>query len=374
MTVRSRILAKLTESFAPSLLEVIDESHQHAGHAGVAGGQGETHFRVIIGATRLDGLGRVAQHRLVNAALSDELAGGVHALAIELPGVRRDAKPATLLTLPPAEPMPVNDTILNGLIEAALAAGREIMAVYATDFAVEQKDDKSPVTEADRRAEAVILERLARVMPGVPVVAEEEACDGRLPADLGDRFVLVDPLDGTREFCARNGEFTVNIALIEGGAPRAGAVYAPVSGRLWVGGETAWTATVAPGGDLPPASARQAIHVRAPANVDGLVVLESRSHPDPRLEQHLEGLHVAERRKAGSSLKFCLLAEGVADYYPRFGPTMEWDTAAGDAVLRAAGGLTETIEGDPLHYGKALVEYHNPDFVARGAQRPESLR
>ena len=266
-----------------------------------------------------------------------------------------------------------HDRVAEIFAGLAVAAGVIVMRHYRVGVPVRTKSDSSPVTRADEETEAFLLAELARVFPGVPVIAEEKAARGDVPA-CGSAFFLVDPLDGTKEFLRENGEFTVNIALIEGGVPRAGAVYAPVSGRLWVGGETAWTATVAPGSDLPPASARQAIHVRAPANVDGLVVLESRSHPDPRLEQHLEGLHVAERRKAGSSLKFCLLAEGVADYYPRFGPTMEWDTAAGDAVLRAAGGLTETIEGDPLHYGKALVEYHNPDFVARGAQRPESLR
>lgn len=271
-----------------------------------------------------------------------------------------------------ATPLSDHDRVAEIFAGLAVAAGAIVMRHYCVGVTVRTKSDASPVTRADEETEAFLLAELARVFPGVPVVAEEKAARGDVPA-CGSAFILVDPLDGTKEFLRENGEFTVNLALIEGGVPRAGAVYAPVSRRLWAGGETAWTATVAPGGNLPPPADRQAIHVRAPGG-GGLVVLESRSHPDPRLERHLEGLRVAERRKAGSSLKFCLVAEGVADYYPRFGPTMEWDTAAGDAVLRAAGGLTETIDGAPLHYGKALVEYHNPDFVARGAQRPESLR
>lgn len=259
-----------------------------------------------------------------------------------------------------------HDQVAEIFAKLAVAAGEIVLRHYCRGVPVRTKADSSPVTRADEETEAFLLAELAKALPGMPVIAEEKAARGDLPA-CGSAFVLVDPLDGTKEFLRENGEFTVNLALIEGGAPRAGAVYAPVSGRLWAGGDTAWVATVPAGGDLSTAAGRHVIRARVPSQA-GLVVLESRSHPDPRLEQHLATVRVVERRKAGSSLKFCLIAEGEADYYPRFGPTMEWDTAAGDAVLRAAGGLTETLDGQPLRYGKALAGYHNPDFVARGAR------
>lgn len=255
----------------------------------------------------------------------------------------------------------------DGLAESfgriALVAGRAIMQVYGACEARE-KADSSPVTDADEQAEAVILAELARVCPGVPVVAEESAAKGVTP-DCGDRFILVDPLDGTREFLARNGEFTVNIAMIENGAPVAGAVYAPALGKLWLGGDRASLCDAAPGGDLPPASARRAISARAP-RPDGLVALCSRSHGDPATEAFLADLKIAGRTSAGSSLKFCLIAEGEADVYPRFGPTMEWDIAAGEAVLRAAGGRVVDTNGQPMRYGKAAGGFRNGGFVAWG--------
>jgi 3'(2'), 5'-bisphosphate nucleotidase len=263
--------------------------------------------------------------------------------------------------------MTFDRALLDGLARAAVAGGREVLAVYATDFAVDAKGDQSPVTEADRRAEAVILEHLARLLPDMPVVAEEEASEGRLPENLGRRFVLVDPLDGTKEFISRNGEFTVNIGIIEDGRPVAGAVLVPAQGRIYVGaqglGAFAGPVEGETIGTLTP------IAVRRPG-AEGLVVMASRSHAGPETEAMLARLPVASRISAGSSLKFCRLAEGAADLYPRLGRTMEWDTAASDAVLRAAGGAVVTLDGTALAYGKRRQahdsDFANPWFLAAG--------
>ncbi|HVZ30195.1 MAG TPA: 3'(2'),5'-bisphosphate nucleotidase CysQ [Asticcacaulis sp.] len=241
-----------------------------------------------------------------------------------------------------------------------LAAGAEILRIYATDFQIDAKGDASPVTEADRAAEAIILEKLKYLAPDIPVVAEEEAAAGRIP-DTGGRFFLVDPLDGTKEFISRNGEFTVNIALIENGEPIRGAVYAPVLGKLYWGahGEGAYVADVKNGAKGPS----RPIRVRIPPQ-NGLAAVGSRSHGSDETQAYLKAFNVAEFKAAGSSLKFCLVAEGAADIYPRLGPTMEWDTAAGDAVLRAAGGRVETLDRIALAYGKP--GFRNPHFVAFG--------
>lgn len=257
---------------------------------------------------------------------------------------------------------------LDALIDAALAAGAEIMAVYAGDFAVIEKPDATPVTEADLRAEAVILARLEAIAPGVPVVAEEAAAAGIVP-EIADRFFLVDPLDGSKEFIARNGEFTVNIALVEHGVPVAGVVYAPALGTIWWGeaGRGAFAATTAGGG----MSAPRAIAC-GPCAPDGMRVVGSRSHAGSAEADYLKTIPVAAVVTAGSSLKFCLLAEGRADLYPRFGRTMEWDTAAGDAILRAAGGTVETLDSRPLAYGKrnqqGETDFANPHFIARAGR------
>ena len=245
-------------------------------------------------------------------------------------------------------------------IEAAVA----VMCVYAGDPHARQKADSSMVCDADERAELIILKGLAERLPQLPVVAEEAASRGEKPR-CGRAFILVDPGDGTREFLHRNGEFTINIALILDGVPRAGAVYAPAIGRLWMAGEHAYSCHVEPGQLLPPVSERRSIHVRANPG-HGLTALASRSHADERTEAFLSQLPIAERRSAGSSLKFCIVAEGEADVYPRFGQTMEWDTAAGDAVLRAAGGAVLDSSGDALRYGKAEAQYRNGPFVAWG--------
>lgn len=255
------------------------------------------------------------------------------------------------------------DEIALFLAEVAISAGPAVMEVYELGDGARAKSDGSPVTLADTRAEAVICDHLARTVPRVPVVAEELTAGGHRIAPA-DRFLLVDPLDGTREFIARNGEFTINVALIDQGRPVAGAVYAPALGRLWIGGDEAFVCDTPVGAGLPDAPMRRRIRARSAPRA--LTALASRSHCDPPTEAFLEALPIAERRSRGSSLKFCTIAEGLADVYPRFGPTMEWDTAAGDAVLRAAGGVTLDRSGAPLVYGKFDDDLRNGSFVAWG--------
>jgi 3'(2'), 5'-bisphosphate nucleotidase len=241
---------------------------------------------------------------------------------------------------------------------AAIAreAGKVILDVYATDFAVENKADASPVTLADERAEAVILAGLARVTPDIPAISEEAVSAGQIP-DVNDRFWLVDPLDGTREFISRNGEFTVNIALIEHGEPVLGVVYAPALDRLFAG-------VVGAGAYVEQQGVRRAVACRS-VPTEGCTVVSSRSHGDAGpLDEFLAGRRVARSVFAGSSLKLCLIAACEADLYPRFGRTMEWDIAAGHAVVRAAGGHVRTLEGHELRYAKPGLD--NPHFVASG--------
>jgi 3'(2'),5'-bisphosphate nucleotidase len=264
--------------------------------------------------------------------------------------------------------LPRDPMLLAEISSLAIVAGTAILEVYRDGPAAERKADGSPVTEADRRAEAIILEGLALIAPGVPVVAEEEASAGRIPQIAG-AFFLVDPLDGTKEFIrgpAGGGEFTVNIALLVDGAPVVGVVYAPALGKLWRGGpagaESASVSAARVLGALAP------IRVRTPPE-GGITAVASRSHRTPETDAYLARYPVAEFRPAGSSLKFCAVAEGSADLYPRLGPTMEWDTAAGDAVLRAAGGRTVTLDGTTLVYGNVHGmprAYENPSFVALG--------
>ncbi len=258
--------------------------------------------------------------------------------------------------------MEIHETLLPEFVSLAHRAGEAILEIYATDFEHETKADESPVTAADIAAEAVIEARLAELTPDIPLVAEEAASQGRLPDISGDRFWLVDPLDGTREFLNRNGEFTVNIALIENGVPRLGVVHAPAL-NLTFTGLPGNNATVSREGG--PASS---IAVR-PAHAGGVTIVASRRHGDPEaIDRLLRGHPVAERKTAGSSLKFCLVATGEADIYPRFGRTMEWDTAAGHAVLEGAGGQVTDAHGAPFTYGKPGFE--NPPFIAWGGVEP----
>jgi 3'(2'), 5'-bisphosphate nucleotidase len=255
-----------------------------------------------------------------------------------------------------AGPLPLA-SLLAELTPLIHEAGALVMRVYATDFQVEIKGDESPVTVADQCAEKAIFEGLSRIAPDIPVVGEEAASAGKTP-DVSNRFWLVDPIDGTKEFISRNGEFTVNIALIDHGVPVLGLVLAPALGRLFTGaaGLGAWVE------DLQE---RRAIAVRA-VPAEGLTVVGSRHHgDDSAVRELLAGRTIAAHKTVGSSLKLCLVAEGAADVYPRFGRTMEWDTAAGDAVLRAAGGAVRTIAGELLVYAKPGFE--NPDFAAWGA-------
>jgi 3'(2'),5'-bisphosphate nucleotidase len=250
------------------------------------------------------------------------------------------------------------------------------MSVYVAGPKVRLKPDESPVCEADEAAEVLIVAGLSARFPDIPVVAEEAASRGASPLCAG-AFFLVDPLDGTREFVKLNGDFTVNVALVIDGEPRAGAVYAPMKRRLWLGstlrseGSYAAMVDLEPGAPAPDLRKLAAIHAR-PRPASGLIALVSRSHAESGAAGFLDKLDVAERRPMGSSLKFCLIAEGVADVYPRFGPTMEWDTAAGDAVLRAAGGMVVDEAGQPLRYGKTGAGYRNPAFIAWGAPAPQS--
>ena len=254
---------------------------------------------------------------------------------------------------------------IDQLVDVALQGAGEVMAVYEAGFTVETKADASPVTDADLRAERVIADRLKALAPGVPIVAEEAAAAGAEWPE-SRRLFLVDPLDGTKEFVRGNGDFTVNIGLVENGVPIAGVVCAPAIGRIWWGaaGDGAMTAELVGGrlADARPIAVRQA--------PESLVAVASRSHGSEETEAFLEKFPILRRMSRGSSLKFCLLAEGEADLYPRFGRTMEWDTAAGDAVLRAAGGLVTTLGGEPLAYGKRRqaddVDFANPFFVAYG--------
>lgn len=253
--------------------------------------------------------------------------------------------------------------LLHEVVRLAEAAGDRILRIYETGCPVEEKADRSPVTIADREAEALILPSLARLLPGVPIVSEERMAAGDRPV-VGARFWLVDPLDGTKEFVNHIGEFTVNIGLVEAGRPILGVVHIPVAGETF--------ASAGPGTAVrrTRSGAERPVAARAPG-ADGLVVLVSRFHANERrLEAFLKkrlaarGETVKARNTAGGAIKFCLIAAGEADLYPRLGPTMEWDTAAGHAVLLAAGGAVETLDGAPLGYGKP--GFLNPDFVARG--------
>ena len=222
----------------------------------------------------------------------------------------------------------------------------------------------SPVTEEDLAAEKLIVELLDTQLPGIPVVAEELVAAARAPA-IGDRFILVDPLDGTREFMAHRSEFTVNLALIENSRPVAGAIYAPLLEQLWFADTESHTARIAPASPLTTAAETRRITVRPPPSA-GLVALVSRSHPDPATKTYLNALPVVERRPLGSSLKFCLIAQGDADLYPRPGQTCEWDTAAGHAILAAAGGSVVAPDGRPLRYGNSAASFRQQGFVACG--------
>jgi 3'(2'), 5'-bisphosphate nucleotidase len=240
------------------------------------------------------------------------------------------------------------------------------MEIYDAGFEVDVKADNSPVTAADAAAEAVILRVLAQVAGHIPVIAEEEVAAGRIP-DTDGTFFLVDPLDGTKEFIQRRGDFTVNIALIQDRSPLFGIVYAPAKKRIYVGNVekgTAWAATVNESGEI---SDQAPIRIR-PLPAGGLSAVASKSHNTPETDAYLAQFDVADRVSFGSSLKICMVAAGEADLYPRLAPTCEWDIGAGDAVLRAAGGKLLAPDGSPMSYGKP--KFFNVGFVAAGDLDP----
>jgi 3'(2'), 5'-bisphosphate nucleotidase len=255
----------------------------------------------------------------------------------------------------------VDTALMDALADLALEAGAAIMQHFGKAQAT-IKADGSPVTLADAQAEAIILPGLARLFPGIPVVAEEAVAAGNIP-DTADEFFLVDPLDGTKEFIAGNTDFTVNIGLVSSGSPVAGVIFAPALRRLWIGSQTCEVCEADPGSHIAASRNRHTIEVR-PLPEDGLVVVASRSHLNPETQDFIAHLPVAGYRSAGSSLKFCLIAEGEADFYPRFGPTMEWDTCAGHAILLAAGGDVRQPDGGPFVYGKRDAGFLNGGFMA----------
>jgi 3'(2'), 5'-bisphosphate nucleotidase len=255
--------------------------------------------------------------------------------------------------------------MVRALATIAYDAGKIILKHYTEEIVSRHKADHSPVTAADEEAEAFILARLKHLAPDVPVIAEEEAAAGRLQK-IGNHFFLVDPLDGTKEFINKNGEFTVNIAEILDGKPVRGVVYAPAIDRLFFG-ETlsgAFEIEAKPGG-APDFGEANRISVRT-APAAGMTAVASRSHRDSKTDEYLAAYKIKDFLSAGSSLKFCLVATGEADIYPRHGRTMEWDTAAGHAVLAAAGGSVTQLDGKPFLYGKAAEKFANPFFVAKG--------
>jgi 3'(2'), 5'-bisphosphate nucleotidase len=262
---------------------------------------------------------------------------------------------------------------IEDLARVAVTAGRAVMKIYAGPFDVEAKPDDSPVTRADIEAENVIAAGLAEIAPDIPIVAEEAAATGDIP-DVGERFFLVDPLDGTREFVERNGEFTVNIALIVDGAPVMGVIHAPASGEIVFADSArgAFAGRVDLDEDDPVIRDIRPIQARSVTDA-GAVALVSRSHCDAQTHEALARFAPGAVKPLGSSLKLCRIAQGAADLYLRHGPTMQWDTAAGDAILRAAGGCVVDLAGAPLRYARQVAganrDFGNPDFCAFGDAR-----
>src|ERR1051326_1397048 len=249
------------------------------------------------------------------------------------------------------------DPLLDMALRAALAGGEAVMRVYADPFEVTQKDDKTPVTEADLASERVIVEMLTKAFPEIPVVSEETVPEAGF-AEPAARFWVVDPLDGTKEFVARNGEFAVLIGLVEDGRPVLGVVHGPAIGVTYVAHGPGTAMRRRDRGEFEP------IHARVPPP-EGVVVIHSRSHENSRrLAEYFQGRPVLERHVCGSALKFGVLAGGEGGFHPRFGTTMEWDTAAGQAVLEAAGGHVLGLDGEPLQYGKPGLK--NDGFLAWG--------
>ncbi|MFQ1862915.1 3'(2'),5'-bisphosphate nucleotidase CysQ [Aeromonas veronii] len=245
---------------------------------------------------------------------------------------------------------------ITELEPVARAAGAAIMAIYSQPFAVEYKSDESPLTAADKGAHEVIVQALARLTPDIPLLSEESGPEVMAARNGWSRYWLVDPLDGTKEFVSRNGEFTVNIALIEEGTPRWGLVYAPVLDKLWYGGKGVGSWRIADG-------KREPIQTRPHREGEAWRVVGSRNHLSQETFDFLAPFGEIELVSMGSSLKFCIIAEGDAELYPRLAPTCEWDTGAAQAVLEGAGGCVTQLDGSPLRYNKPDIL--NPWFVAK---------
>lgn len=256
--------------------------------------------------------------------------------------------------------------ILEGFVQAASRAGAIILSHRAVGCAVETKADLSPVTMADRESEAEILDHVRRVLGGIPVIAEESIGRGLVDFDPARPFVVIDPLDGTKEFIEGRGEFTVNLALVMDRKPALGVIYAPALETLYMGsaGEAVggW---LDPGEGLGALRGKRTLRCRVPEQ-GRIVAVASRKHLDPETQSYIDALPGAECIYRGSSIKLCIIAEGQADIYPRFGSTSEWDTAAGHAILDAAGGTLTHFDGTPFLYGKVDDAFLNPGFVARG--------
>jgi 3'(2'), 5'-bisphosphate nucleotidase len=261
----------------------------------------------------------------------------------------------------------VEVALLQGLVDVSKEAGRAVLEAYrGGDFGVSYKEDRSPLTLADRRSNEIILEGLSSLAPDIPVLSEEGRDVPHAERRGWSRFFLVDPLDGTKEFISGNGEFTVNIALIEEGRPVMGVIFVPTRDAVYYAAKGQGACRQE--GAKPP----KEISVGKGPTGEGLVVAASRSHGSGELEDYLKALRVGDRISAGSSLKFCLVAEGAADMYPRFGPTWEWDTAAGHALVLEAGGLvTDTRGREELRYNKQVPKH--PGFIAWGSVRPSTV-
>ena len=250
-------------------------------------------------------------------------------------------------------------SFIEPIVALAEDAGRAILEVYSTNFEVQSKADESPLTQADLASHYCIVEGLEQLTPGLPIISEESGLPDFEERRRWDRYWLIDPLDGTKEFVNRNGEFTVNIALIENNRPVFGVVHVPVHHKTYVGCEN--VGAERRDGDRPPEPIRVAAASRDPVRVVG-----SRSHRGASLDAYLEGLGEHDMVPMGSSLKFCVIAEGGADLYPRLGPTSEWDTAAAQAVVEQAGGSVVTLDGKPMTYN-AKSDMLNPYFFVIGA-------
>ncbi len=258
------------------------------------------------------------------------------------------------------------DGLALALANLASQAGQAVMAIYADGFDVIDKTDGSPLTRADLAADEVVAKGLRTLAPSIPVLSEESA-ETVDPSDLGDVFFVVDPLDGTKEFVQKNGEFSVNIALVENGVPTVGVVYAPAHNKMWLAGDTAFAAKVHPGETLSSEDIREI--TTCPDPDQPIRAVASRSHKDAKTQAFLGKMSGCNTTTIGSALKFCLVAEGQADVYPRFGPTMVWDTAAGIAVLHAAGGVVLDENDAPMrvHFGKD--GWRNGAFTAWGCEK-----